>query len=169
MLAASPDLTRALGPGAVVDAAIGRQPYSGIDRLAQYRAAGRLKGLRALVIDLGTNGSFSPAEFQQLVGLAQGIPLVVMVNVRVPDAWQATSDDTINAAAGRPGFVVVNWYQASSNRALLWPDQIHPDPLGQVVYTNLIVQAIAAAEQRQQQQAAATLRVLHAEAFGLGQ
>jgi peptidoglycan/LPS O-acetylase OafA/YrhL len=142
MLAASSDLEQAFGPEITVDASVGRQVYAGLDRLAQYRRAGLLRGLRALVVGLGSNGPFTPYDLAELRQLAAGVPRVVLVNVRVPDPWQAESNATIDGAAHLPGYVVVNWYRTSADRALLYPDGIHPDVAGQEVYAQLVVGAV---------------------------
>lgn len=142
MLAAAPDLERVFGPTITVDAVVGRQVQAGLDRLAAYRAAGRLQGLRALVVGLGSNGPFTEADLTQLRQLAAGVPLVVLVNVRVPDPWEPVSDLTIDGAAADPGFRVVDWYTASGNPQLLWPDGVHPDPAGQQVYATMVAQAV---------------------------
>jgi hypothetical protein len=143
MLGASDDLEVSFGPAITVDAAVGRQVSVGLARLAEYRAEGDLKGLRALVIGLGTNGPFEPSQMQQLVSLTRGVPLVVLVNVRVPESWQSKSNATIQKMAQTPHFTVVNWYKASAAPGLLYSDNTHPDPHGQVIYTNLIVRAVA--------------------------
>jgi hypothetical protein len=145
MLAASADLTSAFGPAIVIDAGIGRRPAAGLARLAAYRAAGRLRGLRALVIGLGSNGPFDAANLGQLRQLAAGVPLVVLINVRIPDSWEAVSNQTIDSATSLPGFKVVDWYMASAQPGLLWPDGVHPDPAGQQVYAALVAQAATAA------------------------
>jgi hypothetical protein len=145
MLAAAADLNAVFGPAIVVDAGIGRHPADGLARLAAYRAAGRLRGLRVLVIGLGSNGPFSAANLTQLHQLAAGVPLVVLINVRVPDSWEAVSNQTIDSAAALPGYKVVDWYAASAQPGLLWPDGIHPDPTGQQVYAAMVAHAAAAA------------------------
>ena len=142
MLAAQQDLVAALGPGTVVDAAVGRQVYQGLDRLAAYKQAGRLDTVEAVVIDLGTNGPFTPQDMTELEALTAGVPKVVLVNVRVPLPWQAETDATIRSVARRPGFRIVNWWAASRNRALLWPDGVHPNPAGQAVYAQLVKAAL---------------------------
>ena len=74
MLDAAADLTEDLGPSTVVDAVVGRQVSDGIERLSDYRAAGRLNDLSALVIGLGTNGPMSVAQCDQILALAVGCP-----------------------------------------------------------------------------------------------
>ena len=142
MLGSSVDLDEAFGPSITVDAEVGRQVSVGIQRLQEYKNAGRLRGLRALVVGLGSNGPFEPSQMHQLVSICRGIPLVVLINVRVPDSWQPTSNATIASVAGHRGFKVVDWNAASSAPGLLYSDGVHPDAAGQVVYTNLVVRAV---------------------------
>jgi peptidoglycan/LPS O-acetylase OafA/YrhL len=144
MVGASRDLEAAFGPSITVDAAVGRQVGQGIERLEEYRAAGRLNGLRALIVGLGTNGPFEPFQMQELLSITASVPLIVLVNVRVPLSWQSESDTTIAAAAGNPRVEVVDWYRASATPGILYPDAIHPNDIGQVIYTNLLVRAIEA-------------------------
>jgi hypothetical protein len=142
MLAASGDLETAFGRSITVDAAVGRQVGAGLDRLQAYRRAGRLQGLRALVVGLGSNGAFGPAQMQRLLALTRGVPEVVLINVRVPDPWQAESDATIDALRHRPGVSVVDWRSASGRPGLLYSDGVHPNSAGQRVYANLITRAV---------------------------
>jgi len=142
LLAAEPALQATFGHRITVDAAVGRQVYTGLARLAQYQAAGRLATVQALVVDLGSNGVFTPADMTDLEQLAAGVPRVVLVNVRVPDPWGPESNQTIDSVAHRPGFAVVNWWKASEDKALLYPDGVHPDPTGAEVYAKLLQAAL---------------------------
>ena len=109
-------------------AVVGRQVWSGIARLAAYRAAGDRR-LKAVIIDLGTNGPISPADVSRFRALAAGVPLLVfLLTCAAPFSWQAESDASLAAVAGQPGVVVVDWYSASANPAILWPDGIPPRP-----------------------------------------
>jgi hypothetical protein len=143
LVAASASLQQRLHGDVTVDAVVGRQVWSGIARLAAYKAAGDLVGLKAIVIDLGTNGPMTPQDVAQFRALAVGVPLLVFVNVRVPLPWQSETNASLSAVAGEPGIAVVNWYSASAAPGVLWPDAIHPDPKGQVLYANLIAAALA--------------------------
>jgi hypothetical protein len=138
LLAGSVALEQRLDGDITVDAAVGRQVWSGIVRLAEYKKAGDLVGLQAIVIDLGTNGPMTPADVAQFRALAAGVPLLVFVNVRVPRPWQGETNASIGAVAGLPGLRIVNWYAASATPGALWPDGVHPDPKGQAIYANLI-------------------------------
>jgi hypothetical protein len=142
LLASSQALEERLHGDITVDAVVGRQVWSGISRLAAYRAAGDLIGLKAVVIDLGTNGPITRADVAQLRALTAGVPLLVLVNVRVPLPWQAESNASLAAARHLPRVVVVDWYRASAAPGVLWADGVHPDPKGQVIYAHLVAGAL---------------------------
>ena len=142
LLAASSALTTRLDGDITIDAVVGRQCWTGINRLAAYRQAGDLTGLQALIIDLGTNGPMTPSDVAQIRTLAAGVPLLVFVNVRVDRPWQDQTDASLAAVAGQPGIRVVNWYAASAAPGLLWPDGIHPDPAGAAVFASLVATAL---------------------------
>lgn len=145
LLAAEPALQATFGARITVDAAVGRQVYTGLDRLAEYRAAGRLDTVEALVVDLGSNGVFTRSDLAELETLAAGVPRVVLVNVRVPDPWGRLSNQTIDSVAHRPGYRVVDWWRASEDKALLYPDGVHPDPAGAAVYARMLQAALGPA------------------------
>ena len=145
LLAASTALETRVHGDITVDAVVGRQVWEGISRLEEYREAGDLRGLKALVLDLGTNGPLSPEDVATLRQLAAGVPLVVFVNVRVPQPWQSETNRSLAAVAHQRGVVVVNWYRASRAPGILWADGVHPDPKGQAVYANLVASALASA------------------------
>jgi len=142
LVAASASLQERLHGDVTVDAVVGRQVWSGIARLAAYKAAGDLVDLKAIVIDLGTNGPMTPQDVAQFRALSAGVPLLVFVNVRVPLPWQSETNASLAAVAGQPGVLVVNWYSASAAAGVLWPDAVHPDPKGQVLYANLVAAAL---------------------------
>jgi hypothetical protein len=142
LLAASQALEQRLHGDITVDAVVGRQVWSGISRLAAYRAAGDLTGLKAVVIDLGTNGPMSPADVARLRALTTGVRLLVLVNVRVPLPWQTESNASLAAVQHLPGVVVVDWYRASAAPGVLGPDGVHPGLKGQVLYANLVAAAL---------------------------
>ncbi|HUC14726.1 MAG TPA: hypothetical protein VMS00_09770, partial [Acidimicrobiales bacterium] len=148
LVAASASLQQRLHGDVTVDAQVGRQVWSGISRLAAYRSAGDLVGLKAIIIDLGTNGPMTPQDVEQFRALSAGVPLLVFVNVRVPLPWQSESNASLAEVQGQPGIAVVNWYSASAAPGVLWPDAIHPGPKGQVLYANLVAAALAPFGQR---------------------
>jgi peptidoglycan/LPS O-acetylase OafA/YrhL len=145
MLDAAGDLSQDLGPSTVVDAVVGRQVSDGIDRLEEYKAAGRLDGLSALVIGLGTNGPMSIGQCDEILGLAAGVPRVVFVNVRMPRPWESITNDTLAACtAHQTRVVLVDWYDASAAPGVLGPDQIHSSVAGATLYATLVAHAVTA-------------------------
>ena len=142
LLASAQALEQRLHGDITVDAVVGRQVWTGISRLAAYRAAGDLIGLKAVIIDLGTNGPITPADVAQFRSLTAGVPLLVLVNVRVPLPWQAESNSSLAAVQNQPGVVVLDWYQASAAPGALWADGVHPDPKGQIIYADLVAGAL---------------------------
>jgi hypothetical protein len=142
LLAASAALEQRLDGDVTVDAVVGRQVWEGIARLQAYRKAGYFKDLRAVVVDLGTNGPMTPDYVSQIRHICAGVPLLVFVNVRVTRPWQAESNASLAAVAHAPGVRVVNWFAASAAPGVLWPDAIHPDPKGQSLYANLVAKAL---------------------------
>jgi len=146
MLDGAAGLRGALGPATVVDAVVGRQVASGIERLAQYRAAGRLAVLTALVIGLGTNGPMTGPQCRQILTLAAGVPRVVFVNVRMPRPWEPLTNQSLaTCTADRPGVDLVDWYGASEAAGVLGPDAIHASPAGAALYAALVAEAASCA------------------------
>jgi peptidoglycan/LPS O-acetylase OafA/YrhL len=141
MLAAEPALERQLG--ARVDAAVGRQPSAILDRLATYRAAGALPP--SVVVQIGDNGPLWSADAARLRTILQGVPRVVLINIREPStSWESEVNGQLQQAVRTwRGARIANWLSASANGALLY-DGIHPNPAGQRVYANVVARALRA-------------------------
>ncbi|HET9075844.1 MAG TPA: acyltransferase family protein [Acidimicrobiales bacterium] len=145
LLAASPALDASLSGHITIDAQVGRQVTTGLQRLAQYRATGALSHYHSVMIDLGTNGAFRPRDFQQLVQLVAGVPRVVLFDVHAARPWAATSNSTLAAGvqAHSGQMELVDWNSAATP-AVLYPDGIHPNDAGAQLYTRLLKTALAA-------------------------
>jgi peptidoglycan/LPS O-acetylase OafA/YrhL len=143
LLAASPTLTATFGPAVTVDAAVGRQVSAGLARLAAYRRIGALTYFKTVIVDLGTNGLFTPSQFSQMAAVLAGVPRVLFLNVHAARSWAAGSNATITAGVAAHPFqmTLVNWNGAVAP-GLLYPDGIHPDPAGAAVYARLIGMAL---------------------------
>lgn len=144
LLAASPTLQTTFGPSITIDAQVGRQVSSGLQRLADYKASGALAHYRTVMIDLGTNGAFSAPDFGELVQLVAGVPRVVVYDVHAARTWAAPSDSTIDGGVARhPGQMrLVNWNRIAGAPNLLYPDGIHPNDTGSHVYAQLLASAL---------------------------
>jgi len=69
----------------------------------------------------------------------------VLVNTFEDRSWEQEVNSTLAAAvAAHPTSVVLaDWYDTIDHRTdLLWPDGIHPQPAGGVVYAEMLTTAI---------------------------
>jgi hypothetical protein len=141
MLGAAPALYRAIS-GIEVDAVVGRQVYTGISDLQSRRASGRLGA--EVVIHLGTNGTFTSGEFDQIMSVLSGVRRVVFVNDKADRSWIAGNNAVISAGVSRYGAArLVDWYDDTiSSPQLFYGDGIHLQPAGQTLYANLIAGAL---------------------------
>ena len=92
MLDAAPDLAADI-PGINIEAAVSRQWDTGIALLEQLKAEDRLGAV--VVIDLGTNGPITVAQFQGMMAALARASLVVFVTVHLPPSY--TWSQSVNA------------------------------------------------------------------------
>jgi lysophospholipase L1-like esterase len=139
MLAAEPQLVRRLG--ARVDAAVGRQPSTIVNRLATYRAARALPPV--VVVQIGDNGPVWSADIARLRQVLSGVRHVVLVNIREATSWEGeVNDELAQAIRDWPQATIADWQDASANPSLLY-DGAHPNPAGAAVYAAVIAHALA--------------------------
>jgi len=143
MLAAKDTMTSLSNGRIYVDAAVGRQVEDGLDLLQQYRDAGSFAEISALVVHLGTNGPMSDDLFNRLATIVDGVPRVVVLNVRVPKHWEEQSNAAINGGTTRfAAMRLGDWYGASAERGALASDGVHPSPHGARIYTYVTMRAL---------------------------
>jgi len=138
MLGSAGELERALGnPAFATD--VGLQPVGVIEILKKRRAAGQLG--EAVVVHAGDNVPFTAEQFDEMMGLLEDVPKVVIVNVKVPRPWEQPNNDVLADGVRRypDKAVLVDWHAASAGRPELFvEDGIHLQPEGQRVYADLI-------------------------------
>ncbi|WP_019120411.1 acyltransferase family protein [Brevibacillus massiliensis] len=142
LLDVAPYLEKLL-PGIVIDAKIGRQMSQAPEVVAKLKAEGKL-GNR-VIIELGTNGSFTK---NQLISLLQSLgdpQQVILVNTRVPRPWEGVVNSTITEVAALfPHITLVDWYAASAGKSSFFaPDGVHLNREGAQFYASLLAKAIA--------------------------
>jgi peptidoglycan/LPS O-acetylase OafA/YrhL len=143
MLAAAPTIADTLHGHVVVDAAIGRQVPDGLDVLQRYRDNGTLATVSAVVVHLGTNGAMSDELFHRLASITEGVPRVVVLNVRVPKSWETQSNAAIDGGAPQhPNMRLADWFTASAEPGALGDDGVHPTRHGARIYSWLISQGL---------------------------
>ncbi len=141
MVASTPALDQAL-PGIEINAMVGRQFYTGLQVIASLKASGELRPI--VVVGLGTNGTVTTGEISQLYAEIGPHRLLVLVNTFEARPWEQEVNSTLAAAAREhPSTVLANWYTTIEHRTnLLWPDGIHPQPSGGIVYAAMLKAAL---------------------------
>ena len=126
-------------PGARIDGLVSRQFEAGSAVGQADRAAGTLGNV--LIVELGTNGSVTPSDFDAMMQAASGVKRVVFVNLNVPRSWEAPDNAVLAAGVDRyPGVAVLADWNAVSSGHPEWftPDQIHLEPAGAQALANLV-------------------------------
>lgn len=123
----------------VIDAQEGLQVSDGIYILRQRRAAGQLGDV--VIVHLGTNGTFTAEQFDEMMEVLSGVSRVILVNDKVPLQWEESNDQVIAEGVRRypKQAILVDWRAASTNLPdLFWDDGIHLRPEGARFYAELI-------------------------------
>jgi peptidoglycan/LPS O-acetylase OafA/YrhL len=142
MLGASAALESALGPQLHIDAVVSRQPEETIARLLAYRAEGSLP--RRVIVHIGDNGPVYYADALRLKAALAGVPLVVIVNVRVNTSWQGeVNSELAQLVAGWHEATIADWFDASAGSGTV-ADGTHTTPLGARLFAALIARAVHA-------------------------
>jgi peptidoglycan/LPS O-acetylase OafA/YrhL len=130
-------------PGVVVDAAISRQTSTAIDLLRARSASGQLGDV--VVVHMGSNGTFSAAQFDSIMEVLADVRRVIFINVKVPRAWEAPNNTVISDGVQRyPNTVMVDWHALGvSQPDFFWDDGIHLRPEGAAAYAALIAAQLA--------------------------
>jgi hypothetical protein len=142
MLGASRALEATLGPELRVDAVVSRQPEQTIARLFAYRAAGTLPP--RVIVHIGDNGPVYYADLVRLRSALAGVPLVVIVNVRVATTWQGEVNSELpQVVSGWHEATIADWYDASAGGAAVG-DGTHTTSTGAELFAALIARALHA-------------------------
>lgn len=141
LVASTPALEHAL-PGIYINAAVSRQFSVGLQVLAALKAEGALRPV--VIFALGTNGTVTSDEIAQLYSLIGPGRRLVLVNTYEARSWEYEVNSTLaRAARQHANTVLANWHATISQHTnLLWPDEIHPQPAGAVLYAKMIKAAL---------------------------
>jgi peptidoglycan/LPS O-acetylase OafA/YrhL len=141
MVDAAPYLRRML-PGAVIDAVIGQQLSDVQAEVPELRRQGDVGD--ELVLELGTNGYYSPTQLETLLRSLGPMRRIVLVNTRETRPWeQAVNQSIATVAHSYPHTTMVNWYALGANNPqYFYPDGVHLDPQGARYYASLLVHAL---------------------------
>jgi hypothetical protein len=113
MLSAADELHRRLGGSGYIDAKLNRYFDQAAPIIHDLRAKGALG--RVVIIHLGNNGPVSNGDVDKVMAELNGVPNVLLVNVRVDRSWQDEVNQTLrDAAAHYPSVQLVDWYSYSA-------------------------------------------------------
>lgn len=129
-------------PQAVIDGEVGRQLYASPDLIKKLKEDDLLKD--TVLVSLGTNGSFTEAQFDNVMK-EFGDRKVYWMNVRVPtQRWQNDVNEMLTKMANKyDNLTLIDWYDLSNAQDdWFYEDRVHPNPDGMVQYCKLISQTI---------------------------
>lgn len=143
ILDVAPYLTEKL-PGIVIEGKIGRQMVKAQEVVDQLKAQGRLG--KKVIIELGTNGSFSSKQLRSLLDSLSDAEQILLVNTRVPRKWENNVNHNISKVSSEySNTTVVDWYSASEGKDnYFYEDGVHLKPEGSKFYASLLVKALEA-------------------------
>jgi peptidoglycan/LPS O-acetylase OafA/YrhL len=143
MIDVAPYLQQML-PGINIDGAVGQQLYEAQETVPTLKTNGDVGN--KLIIELGTNGPYSPTQLKTLLNSLGPMQKIVLVNTRVPRPWQTQVNQVIaTVASSYPNVTLLNWYADSANHPTwFYTDGIHLNPTGAKELATLMVQALNA-------------------------
>jgi hypothetical protein len=130
---------RLAAQGFVVDAVQSRQFTQALPELQAIRDNGFLGS--AVVVHLGTNGSFPQSSLDQMMTILADVPIVVFVTGKADRVWIPGNNEKIRALpATHPNVTVLDWEVIGPQCPgdCFYNDQIHLNAAGQAYYADLI-------------------------------
>jgi lysophospholipase L1-like esterase len=111
------DSLRADIPGVFVDANVSRQFWDATSVLQQYKTEGLLPP--TIIVDVGTNGAFSDAQFAHMMSVVGGYRTIFFVNVREPRTWETEVNQRLATNVQEyPNAHLIDWHEQGN---------LHPD------------------------------------------
>jgi peptidoglycan/LPS O-acetylase OafA/YrhL len=125
-------------PGVRVDGEVGMQASRALALLHGLHASDGIADL--VVIHIGSNGIVRESEFVEMMQLLEGAERVVIVNVKVPRAWEHQNNNLFAKMVRQySNAVLVDWHSESAGGSdYFWTDGIHLRPEGAAFYASLI-------------------------------
>jgi hypothetical protein len=144
MVDARSGLSRLLGGGLTLNAAVGRHSDEIVDLLHDYAGRGKLPDY--VVLQLGNNGPVYGDDLTKLHEALRGVPHVFLVNVEVPRSWQGEVNSALSEAAENWGQAeLVDWHAVASSHGGITTDGIHLTEKGIDLYSRLVASSVRTA------------------------
>jgi len=134
---------RLAASGFVVDAVQSRQFSKALPELQAIRDNGFLGS--AVVVHLGTNGSFPQDSLDQMMAILADVPIVVFVTGKADRVWIPGNNEKIRALpAAYPNVTVLDWEAIGPQCPgdCFYADEIHLNTAGQTFYADLIARLL---------------------------
>ncbi|MDO0821282.1 acyltransferase family protein [Desulfosporosinus nitroreducens] len=129
-------------PGIVIDAQLGRQMYQAPDLISKLQKEGKLG--KIVIIELGTNGSFTEKQLMNTLDSLQRAEKILLVNTRVPKPWESVVNETLTKVAeSYPNTKLIDWHLISSGHEdYFYPDGVHLTQSGMKAYEETLIDAL---------------------------
>ena len=97
-----------------------------------------------VVVQLGTNGTVDPGDFDAMMQVLSGARRVVIVTAKVPRSWEEQVNSTlVDGSKHYKNAVVLDWHNiGGAHPEYFYDDAIHLRPEGAAAYTELVASAI---------------------------
>lgn len=128
--------------GIDLDAAVGRQVSEAIALLRERKASGQLG--EVVLLHIGNNGTFTDAQFDEIVEVVGAGRRIIFLNLKVPRAWEEPNNEVITRGVARHGqAILVDWRSAIAERPeVLWTDDTHLRPGGAIYYVEIVASLV---------------------------
>lgn len=129
-------------PNAVIDGEVGRQIRDTLGLVqANYSEYGNQDDI--IVVQLGTNGTFTEEELNELIGAFDEAE-IYFVNTRVPRSWETEVNENLQEAGGNhENVTIIDWYSHSEGKTEYFSsDGVHLLPEGIESMADLIIETI---------------------------
>ena len=138
LLEAKAQLERRL-PDASIDAEVSRQ-FKELLAVAKAKLATGQLG-PTVILQLGNNGPVTASQFDEIMEVLSGAERVVVINVKVPRAWEAPNNEMMAAGVKRwPNAVLMDWHKhGKAHPELFGNDGTHMGPTGVNVFVELVL------------------------------
>ncbi len=125
-----------------VNAAESRQFSAGVDLIEQLKNAGQLG--QDVVVQLGTNGTVDPGDFDRMMSMLSDRKKVVIINAKVPRQWEQQVNDALAAGVKKyRNAVLLDWHgYGGQHPEFFYDDGIHLRPEGAAAYAQFVAQAV---------------------------
>ena len=127
-----------------IEAAQSAQFPEGIARIRAEVAKPPAERPEVVVLHLGTNGVFDPAQLDELRRLSIELDRLVVLNIRAPRSWESFVNEQLAPTADWSKVRFVDWHRISADRPdWLEGDHVHLTEVGKGAYAALIADAIS--------------------------